>query len=438
MAQRKLVIISIDSMGYKDLADLSNLAPNLTKLRDQGSWVKRIEGVSPTLTYPSHTTIVTGQYPAVHGIINNTKLQPKRESSDWLWYHRYIKVLTLYDLAHQKGLTTAALLWPVTGSSKIDYNLAEIFSNRPWSNQVLVSLKSSSPKFIYEMNKKYGHMLHGIKQPWRDDFITACAVDTLENKKPDLMLLHLVDLDSMRHRYGVNSAEAKAAWQRQDKRIGQIINATKKAGTFADTNFVIVGDHYQIDVNKMIHLNMIFEKEGWLESIPGKPTYKNNWTVTAKNCDGEAYIYTCGKVDLKKVKESFAQVEGIEAIYDQKEAIAKGADPNCSFLVAAKPGYYFTDEVNRPAIVEEVDPTTLDEPNRYKGMHGFDPNEPNYFTSAIFFGPDINSGVTVEKSKMVNEAPTLARLLNVKFPEPIAGKEIREVLKKIKRMDNRE
>ena len=429
MSQRKLVVISIDSMGYKDLASLSHLAPNLTKLRDSGSWVKRVEGVSPTLTYPSHTTIVTGQYPAVHGVINNTKLQPKRKSPDWLWYRRYIKVPTLYDLAHQKGLTTAALLWPVTGSSKINYNLAEIFSNRPWSNQVLVSLKSSSPKFIYEMNKKYGHMLKGIKQPWRDDFITACAVDTLENKQPDLMLLHLVDMDSMRHRYGVNSQQARAAWQRQDKRISEIIAATKRAGTYANTNFVIVGDHYQIDVQKMIHLNMIFEQEGWLEGIPGKPTYKNNWQVTAKNCDGETYIYTCGKVDLAKVKASFAHVEGIEAIYDHDQAVEKGADPNCAFLVAAKPGYYFTDEVNRPAVVEKVEPATLDEPNRYRGMHGFDPNEPDYYTSAIFFGPDVNSGVTVENSKMINEAPTLAHLLGVKFPDPIAGKEINEVIK---------
>lgn len=429
MAQRKLVVISIDAMGYKDLAEQANLAPTLTKIRDQGSWVKRIQGVSPTLTYPSHTTIVTGQYPAVHGVINNTKLQPKRESPDWLWYHRYIKVPTLYDLAHEKGLKTAALLWPVTGSSKIDYNLAEIFSNRPWSNQVLVSLKSSSPKFIYDMNKKYGHMLKGIKQPWRDDFITACAVDTLKNKRPDLMLLHLVDMDSMRHRYGVHSPEARAAWVRQDKRIAQIIEATKSARTYENTNFVIVGDHYQIDVQKMIHLNMIFEQHGWLEGIPGKTTYRKNWQVTAKNCDGETYIYTCGKVDLAKVKESFAHVEGIEAIYDQKEAIARGADPNCAFLVAAKPGYYFTDEVNRSAVVEKVDPATLDEPNRYRGMHGFDPNEPDYYTSAIFFGPDVNPGVTVEKSAMVNEAPTLAHLLGVKFPEPIAGKEIREVFK---------
>lgn len=126
--------------------------------------------------------IITGQYPAVHGIINNTKLQPRRQSPDWFWYRKDIQLMPLYDVAKEKGLTTAAFLWPVTAGSKIDYNLAEIFPNRIWTNQVLVSLKVSSPLFLYEMNKKYGKLSHGIKQPWLDDFVTACAVDTIKSR----------------------------------------------------------------------------------------------------------------------------------------------------------------------------------------------------------------------------------------------------------------
>ena len=88
--------------------------------------------------------------------------------------------------------------------------------------------------------------------------MTACAVDTLRNKRPDLTLIHLVDMDSMRHRYGVRSKEAKAALQRLDGRVARLIRATKDAGTYDWTNFVILGDHYQINVHKMIHLNMLF------------------------------------------------------------------------------------------------------------------------------------------------------------------------------------
>ena len=66
--------------------------------------------------------------------------------------------MPLYDVAREAGLTTAAFLWPVTAGSKINYNLAEIFPNRIWTNQVLVSLKASSPLFLYQMNHRYGKL----------------------------------------------------------------------------------------------------------------------------------------------------------------------------------------------------------------------------------------------------------------------------------------
>lgn len=429
MTTNKLVVISLDSMGFRDLNELRDLVPNLDKLIAKGTWVKKVQGIFPTLTYPSHTSIITGQYPAVHGVVNNTKLQPRRLSPDWYWYRKDVKAVPLYDVARQAGMTTAAFLWPVTAGSKITYNLAEIFPNRIWTNQVLVSLKASSPLFLYEMNKKYGKIRHGIKQPWLDDFVTACAVDTLQNKQPDMTLIHLVDMDSMRHRYGVRSAEARQALQRLDGRVAKIIQATKDAGTYENTNFVILGDHYQINVDKMIHLNMAFEREGWLHSLPGKTTYRNNWQVTAKTCDGETYVYTRGNVDLGKVKQLIAGIEGVEHIYDGAEAVRLGADPHCSFLVEAKPGYYFTDEVNRPAIVENVDPASLGTHDRYHGVHGYGPTQANYYTTAIFAGPQVKEGAVIEGAHLVDEGPTFAQLLGLHYPAPTAGQIIKGIFK---------
>lgn len=182
MALHKLVVISLDSMGFRDLDEFREFVPHLDQLIKRGTWVKRVRGIFPTLTYPSHTSIITGQYPAIHGIVNNTKIQPQRESPDWYWYRKDVKAMPLYDVAREAGLTTAAFLWPVTAGSKINYNLAEIFPNRIWTNQVLVSLKASSPLFLYQMNHRYGKLRRGIKQPWLDDFVTACAVDTIKNK----------------------------------------------------------------------------------------------------------------------------------------------------------------------------------------------------------------------------------------------------------------
>lgn len=298
LTNQHLVIISLDALGFRDINEHQSELPTLNKLVNGGTWVKEVKGIYPTLTYPSHTTIITGQYPSVHGIVNNTKIQPERRSPDWFWYQKDVKSPTLYDLARKQKLTTAAFLWPVTAGSKITYNLAEIFPNRIWTNQVLVSMRASSPLFILEMNKKYGKLRNGIRQPELDDFITACAVDTIKNKQPNLTLLHLVDMDSMRHRYGVRSDEAMEALHRLDNHVAQVIEATKDAGTFDDTNFVILGDHYQINVDQMIHLNTMFAKRGWLTAKPDQ-TFKKDWKVMAKTCDGSTYIYTkdFGQID---------------------------------------------------------------------------------------------------------------------------------------------
>lgn len=430
MPRNKLVVVSLDSLGFRDLDELGYLVPHISQMMKRGTWVKRVRGIFPTLTYPSHTSIITGQYPAVHGVVNNTKLQPRRLSPDWYWYRKDVQATPLYDVAHDAGLKTAAFLWPVTAGSQIDYNLAEIFPNRIWTNQVLVSLKASSPLFLLQMNHRYGHLRHGIKQPWLDDFITACAVDTLKNKQPDLTLIHLVDMDSMRHRYGVRSAQAQHALQRLDRRVAQIVQATKDAGTYDQTNFVLLGDHYQINVQKMIHLNMLFAQQGWLTPLAGKTTYRNNWRVTAKTCDGETYVYTRGSVDTGRLKQLIAGVEGVEHIYDGATAVKLGADPRCTFLVEAKPGYYFTDEVNRPAVVEDVDPDSLGTHDRYQGVHGYGPNQPGYFTTAVFVGPDVNQGATVAGAHLVDEGPTFARLLDLHYPAPTAGQPIPGVVRK--------
>jgi predicted AlkP superfamily pyrophosphatase or phosphodiesterase len=423
-----LVIISLDSLGFNDINEHQSELPTLNKLVNGGTWVKEVSGIYPTLTYPSHTTIITGQYPNVHGIVNNTKIQTTRRSPDWYWYQKDVQVPTLYDLAHKNKMKTAAFLWPVTAGSKITYNLAEIFPNRIWTNQVLVSLKASSPLFILEMNKKYGKLRNGIKQPQLDEFITACAVDTIKNKKPNLTLLHLVDMDSMRHRYGVRSSEAMAALRRLDEHVKQVIDATKEAGTFEDTNFVILGDHYQINVDKMIHLNTLFAKRGWLTGKPDQ-TIRKDWSVLAKTCDGSTYIYTKDFSQIQRLREVISGVEGVERVYSNEEAIARGADPKCTLMVEAKAGYYFTDEGSRSNVVERVMPEMMGHPDRYQGVHGYDPNKPGYKTTIIFNGPMVKENQTIDGAKLVDEAPTFAKLLGLKFPEPLAGSTIEGIFK---------
>jgi len=80
--ERHVLVISVDGLGaslYQLLAAKVHV-PNLTRLRREGSYAEGVLGVYPTVTYPSHTTIVTGRMPAEHGIYSNLSSRGGQES----------------------------------------------------------------------------------------------------------------------------------------------------------------------------------------------------------------------------------------------------------------------------------------------------------------------------------------------------------------------
>lgn len=419
MTKKRLYIISLDAFGDSDLQYAATL-PHFRKIMERSAQVTGVESVYPSLTYIAHTSIATGMNPNNHGIINNTHLNPKRKSPDWYWYAKEIKAPTFFDVAKAAGYTTGALLWPVTGRSRsIDYNLVEIFPNRFWQNQMMVSAYASTFRYALAMERRHGHLRKGIRQPELDDFITAAAEDTILNSKPDLFAIHLVDLDSMRHRYGVNSQEAKKAIGRMDRRLGVILAAMEKAGIAEETVLAILGDHYQLDTHTVLRPNHLFRKKGWLTSDnKGRIT---SWKVLLKAADGAAYVYCKDpSVSAEDIREVLSSLDArIERIYSSKEAAALGADPTCFLMVEAKKGYYFSDEMNQPYMEstgKQVQRKLL------RGSHGYHPGKPNYTTMFLLSGPGINPEARLSHARLIDEGPTFLRAIGLRYPSQTDGK----------------
>jgi predicted AlkP superfamily pyrophosphatase or phosphodiesterase len=425
-----MVVISFDGLSTLDFDYIAKL-PNFKKFLSGAAYCKKVYSVYPSVTYPAHATIVTGKYPKNHGVVNNTLFQPNRKKPDWYWQRKYVKGETLYDAVIKQGKKVAALLWPVTGKSKIQYNLPEIFANRPWKNQVMVSLMNGSPLYQIDLNNKFGHLRKGLKQPYLDNFVHASALYTLENKKPDLTLIHYVDLDSMRHYHGFNSKEAKDALERHDKRLGEIIECLKKNNMYDESTIIVLGDHSSLDEDKIIRINALLKEKGYIDvDANGKIIA---YRAISKNCDGSAYIYTkegkCDIKELRKLLDSFNdKYKCLEAIYTKAEAEKFGADSNCSFMLEANKGYYFVDDYEGE-LTEEVKPEEVGTlPHRTKATHGYSPYKKDYTTVFMAKGQSINEGAVIESMSLIDEAPTMAKLLGVELPG-VDGKVIEELLK---------
>lgn len=420
MSTPHLVVVSLDAVSSKDLTLLKTL-PNFSKFLSQGALIERVHSISPTLTYPAHTTIVTGNYPIHHGIINNTLLEPSHSNPNWYWYAKAIKTPTLFDLAHKKGLTTCSILWPVTGCSQITYNLPEIFPTKKWHHQLIMSGLAGSLNYQLEILKKFGHLRQGTKQPYLDDFVMAATKYTLLKYKPDLICVHLTDVDTHRHYTGYSSESSIQALYRHDKRLGEIIETLKEAHLYDSTHLVLLGDHDQLPVHSFIRLNQYLLEKGFIRC--NKKGRILSYDAIAKSCDGSSYIYLKDKHNLELMKQIQSLLNDLQSLppypiekcLSGEEASSMGADDLCAFMLEAKEGYYFIDDLSGELIEPVHSENVGIMPHHVHSAHGYLTSKADYTTFFMASGPLIKPNFILPEGELVNHAPLLAYLLGLEF-----------------------
>lgn len=253
-AQQPLVVVSVDGLDNRYIANADQMGlkiPNLRRLMREGQVSRGVIGVVPTVTWPSHTTMITGVDPVKHGILANWR--PPGEK--YLDYSQ-IKVPTLIGAAHAAGLTIATINWPVTVNAPVDWNVPEYFSQRRGAAQDRKTVESKSkPADLFE---KIAQAYPSFPQEWMDDRNrTQAAMYLLQHEKPRLLLIHLADLDSEEHDNAPYTRESTAIVERSDELIGQILSVLPPGSALA-----VVSDHGFERVNTTVDLVSLAKQQG--------------------------------------------------------------------------------------------------------------------------------------------------------------------------------
>lgn len=420
----KLFVISIDGFQTQDIPFMKTL-PCFSQILQKAAVVKDIREVYPTLTYTIHTSIITGVTPDKHGVYHNTTPFLPDETTDWnvvgyQWkmFSDEIKAKTLIDAANEKGLVTASVMWPALGGQKPVHNLAEIWPNM--CGTLYDTYKKSCSESVMELYfDRYIADFDWAHSIDTDSYSVDIAADMIQRFQPDLLLQHMISLDYKRHYTGNLNDQVYKALERMDLFLEKIIGATKEAGIYEETNFVILGDHGQMDVEKILNLNVIFVRDGWIElgkSGAAKDyraySFSNGYSTLIVLKEGEnakeserVYAYLCG------LKEQYP--EYIEHIYTKEEALRQEhLSGDFEFVVEAKQGCVITNALTGK------DVTTIEDPEvkTYRSNHGYHPSKgpkPPF----IAFGPDITPGIEINGGSLLDECPTLAKLLGVELPD---------------------
>ena len=420
-----VILISVDGMPpdyYTAPEKLGLRVPTLTMMKQGGAYAEGMEGVYPTVTYPQHTTMVTGLRPAAHGVVQNRIFEAPSEpqTRHWYWYAKALKAETLWTVAKKAGLTTAAVGWPVTVGAAIDYNVPEIYEPGGDASTWDWIAKHSTPGLL---EKALGP---DLKQgSGTDERLTSVSEFIIRNYRPNLLLLHLIELDGAHHRHGPRTPPGIETAEREDGYIRRIVEATRQAGIFDKTTFFIVSDHGFASIDKRFSPNVTLAKAGLITlDAAGKATA---WKAAAWPSGGSCAIVLKDSDDKEtadKVNALFArwarQGRGpIKRIVTRAELRKLQAVPQAALMLEAAPGYSFDDTLTG----EEV----RDSGETYKGTHGYLPTDPRMRASLIAYGPGVRSGAKLPLARMIDLAPSITALLRLKLPQP-EGETFKELL----------
>ena len=416
----RVLLISVDGLkpsSYTDPA-LAARTPNLRRLAQDGVWADGVVGVTPTVTYPSHTTLITGVEPARHGIYDNRILDPENRSNGaWYWYARAIQVQTLPGAVRGRGLTAAGVTWPVSIGMDLDFNAPEYIgtSRHPEGVQLLRGL--STPRTLFDA----AELARGTPFSWpqTDRDRTDLTSFILRTYAPNLTMLHLIELDSAQHTYGPGSPEALEAMALMDRYVGELVEAARKAPGGGKTTIAIVSDHGFLPLTTQLQPNAALKEAGLIDvDASGAVT---GWRAWSHSAGGSAYVYVKDAADRPRVAALLETLRkdpanGIRAVWTTEDLARAGGHPDAQFGIDMADGFYTANAHD-----------TLRKQSTSKGGHGFAPDRKDLYASLILAGPAVTRRGSLGIVRLTQVAPTLAAIFGVTLdpqaaaPIPLAG-----------------
>ncbi|WP_217333120.1 alkaline phosphatase family protein [Rhodanobacter sp. C05] len=426
MQRPKVVVISLDAFGAASLHEPELPAPTLQALMQRGAYAAAMQSINPTITWPNHTAMITGDDAGLHHLLVNGLIVNQRAATPpriemWVPKSRLVAVPTVYDAAHQAGLTTAQVDWvAIEDTPSIDWQFAE----RPDPDGVIEQDLVRQGIITHDQLVHFG----APSQAWRDRMYTRAAIDIIQKHHPDLLLLHLLALDSIEHETGFGNDSGRNTIAFLDDRVKDVIDAVRAAGDFDRTTFIIVSDHGQRSVHQLLHPNVLLKQAGLQAASANQPSY----------CivdGGFALVFQqhATEASTRQLKSLFAGKPGIRSVLAPTEAAKLGwptptqSDQAPDLLLYAADGYAF----------RQGDTGDYVTPTKELGDHGYPNSDPLMQGIFIAAGFGIRPKGEIPAFLNVDIAPTIAQLLHISLGT-IQGKPPTDILKSPGRVAERQ
>ena len=395
--QRMVVVISLDGFPAYALDDPKLPIPTLRRLIRDGV-TARMSTINPTVTWPNHTTLVTGVRADEHGLLVNGSIVrtggwPPVKVDPMIDKEKMVRAPTVYDAAHQAALTTAQVNWvAINHAPSITWNFME-WASPPGPLEQEMIRKGAVTAFDVQDFEKFNIL-------WRDQIWTRAAAFLIREHHPNLLLFHVLSLDSVHHQYGPKTLAATSAIAFLDGCVEKLVDSVQESGMAARTTFFVVADHGFKAYTKQVRPAAALAAAG----LDGKAYFLPE--------GGSAFLYSAAEL-VPQIRQALTGVEGIDQIIGPDGFAAIGLplpdrDPQMSQLyLTAKTGYSFTGATGGPVTAAAA---------QVAGSHGYLAGDPDMDALFIASGYGVRAGARLDKIATPDVAPTIAKLLGVPLP----------------------
>lgn len=410
-SRARVILVSIDGLWARDLQRAESAGvrlPTFDSLRRAGELAAGVIGSFPSVTYPSHTTMITGVPPARHGIYaNGIFVDPsvRREFSPSYWERSEIRVPTIFDAASQAGLKVAAVFWPVSAHDpSIHYNIPDAWDPRPGAPSQLAALRYlGTPWLLDSLNAP------GAGQP-NDSMRAAWTAAIVRRWNPDLVALHLIDLDHYKHESGIWSDSSVAALRARDRNLSVVLAAVAATEAGRQTTLIVTSDHGFLNYTQRLRPGVLLARAALVTVDTAATPPVRSWDAAVHANGGSVMILPRDSSDRTLAARIRAAIPDtlvgpgrpIRALFPRDTIAALGGDPRALWALDLNEGYYAIGGYSGPLLSE-----------RLGGGHGYDQRRPELHAFFLTTGPGVRPGVTRPLMRQTDIAGIVARILKL-------------------------
>ncbi|MCP4004816.1 MAG: alkaline phosphatase family protein [bacterium] len=384
---RRVIVFVFDGLSPATVAAADT--PHLDRMAREGAHTHEMMPVFPSLSLPNHFTLSTGCYPARHGIVSNHFHDPERGfygvkgDADWI-----LECEPLHVVAERQGIRSAVFGW-VGNTSSSRGQLASI------AEPFRVPVPSPEQQ--------------------ADAIIAQLDADL----SPGLIAAYVTEPDSTAHSDGPTGQATLEMAHQVDAQIGRVLAAIEERGLSQRVSLIVTTDHGMVDVKGMLNVDGIVREAGVKARVVGEGVM--------------GHLYLDDPEERESARQALAGGEHY-TVLDPTNPPSYARIGHHSRLgdlvIVPDEGYWLADLAHFPWFLRWASYVSgeLIESERFKGMHGYDPEKVPGVRSVFYaWGAQVPPGIELQEMRSIDVHPTVTFLLGIQPGSPIDGRAHSEI-----------